>query len=199
MRELPVVPDRNPKRGRGRFLVLAAGLGVAGIAGYLGYAVYPRFDLPRATGVGLWLLAAAAGTAAFFSPCSFPLLLTLLSRRVDAAPAGRRGRVATAFAASFALGAALFLAIAGLALGAGAGAALGSVTFTSGTGIAIRITVGSLLILLGLIQAEVLPLSFHAVEGAVRPVSAAVARVRRSHPAAGTMAFGFAYLLIGFG
>lgn len=194
-----MVPRDAPEGSRLRFVLLAVGLAIAGAAGYLGYAFYPRFRLSSATGATFWLLAAAAGTASFFSPCSFPLLLTLLGRRVTAAPPGRRGRAAVAFAAMFSLGAVAFLAAVGVALGAGAGAAVGSVTFTSVAGIAIRITVGSLLILLGLIQAEVLPVSFHRVEGALRPLSGAVARLRRSHPAAGTVAFGFTYLLIGFG
>ncbi|HEX2029844.1 MAG TPA: hypothetical protein VHL78_00380 [Actinomycetota bacterium] len=197
MRQLPLTPEPEPSRGR--FLLLAAGLALAGVAGYLGYALYPRFELPAATGATFWLLAAAAGTASFFSPCSFPLLLTLLARRVEASPAGRRGRGALSFAAMFSAGAVAFLALVGLALGAGAGAAVGAVTFTSPAGIAIRIAVGTVLIGLGLIQAEVLPLSFHPVERALRPLSAGVARLRRSHPATGTVAFGFAYLLIGFG
>lgn len=66
-----------------------------------------------------------------------------------------------------------------------------SVTFTSTTGITIRIVVGVLLVTLGLIQAEVLPVSFHAVEGIIRPVTQALARFRHQHPVAGFAAFGF--------
>ena len=182
-----------------RLVVLTAGILIVALAGYGGYVAYPRFGLPAATGAALLLLAAGAGVASFFSPCSFPLLLTLLTRRVTGAPAGRRRRAAVGFAATFSIGAVAFLALAGAILGAGGGAVVGSVTFTSTAGIAIRIVVGAVLVLLGLIQSNVLPVSFHGVEARLGRITRGVAGVRRRHPAAGTAAFGFAYVLIGFG
>lgn len=201
MRQLPVSPRPRDEgaEGRWRLVALTAGIVIVAVAGYAGYVAYPRFGLPAGTGAGLLLLAAGAGVASFFSPCSFPLLLTLLSRRVAGAPGARRGRTAVAFAATFSLGAVAFLTLVGAVVGAGGGAVIGSVTFTSAAGIAIRITVGVALVLLGLIQAEVIPVSFHGVEERLGALSRGVARVRRTHPTAGTAAFGFAYLLIGFG
>ena len=58
-----------------RYLALTAGVVVVGLVGYLGFVVYPGLDLSAGVGVGLIALAAAAGIASFFSPCSFPLLV----------------------------------------------------------------------------------------------------------------------------
>ena len=196
MRNIPVRSEQ-PRRTRLRFAVLAGAIALAGLAGYLGYVAYPRFELPSATGVGLLVLAAAAGIAAFFSPCSFPLLLTLLARRVHAQP--RRTAAALGFAASFSVGSTAFLLLLGGLIALGGRPLAESVTFTSTAGITIRIVVGSLLILLGLVQAEVLHFSFHPIERLTRGLSSAQARIRRDRPVAGAVLFGLGYLLIGFG
>lgn len=166
------------------------------VVGYAGYVLYPRFDLPAATGGSLFLLASAAGVASFFSPCSFPLAVTILAREAggkdDAPPLTR-------LTLWVGLGALTFLLLAGLLIAAGAGAFFKQVTFTSTAGITIRAVVGSLLILLGLIQLNVLPVSFHRVEEVARPLLARQARLRRSKPALAFGLFGFGYLLAGFG
>ena len=183
---------RRPERRYG--LLVAATVAVA-IAGYAGYVLYPRFDLPAATGASLLSLSAAAGIASFFSPCSFPLAITLLAR--EARP-GEQARL-TRLTLWLGLGAFAFLAIAGGLIAAGAGAFFKEVTFTSTAGIAIRTVVGSLLILLGLVQLNVLPVSLLAVEDAAKPLLARQARLRRDRPALAFGLFGFAYLLAGFG
>lgn len=199
MRQILVEP-RASGAGRMRYGLLAVGVLLAGLAGYLGYVLYPRFDLPSVSGAGLLLVAATAGVASFFSPCSFPLLLTLLAREVRGGR-GRRGRLrsAAAFAGAFSVGAAVFVLALGALVGLGGRELAGSVTFTSTAGIAIRITVGILLVLLGLIQAGVLPVSFHVLERFTQPLLRRQAGFRREHPVAGSTAFGFAYLIIGFG
>jgi cytochrome c biogenesis protein CcdA len=194
MREIRVAPSGRPGPGRLRFALLAGAVAVTAVAGYAGYVAYPRFDLPASVGVGLLALAAGAGVASFFSPCAFPLLLTLLGRQVRGRPAAALG-----FAATFSLGAVAFLFLLGGLIAAGGAGLAASVTFTSGAGIAIRVVVGLALLLLGLIQAEVLPLSFHAAERLTRPLSEAQARLRRNHPVLGVGLFGFGYLAIGFG
>jgi cytochrome c biogenesis protein CcdA len=194
MREIPVGPSRRPQRSRLRFALLAGAVAVAALAGYAGYVAYPRFNLPASVGVGLLALAAGAGVASFFSPCAFPLLLTLLGRQVRGRPAAAVG-----FAATFSVGAVAFLLALGGIIAAGGAGIAASITFTSGAGIAIRVVVGLALVLLGLIQAEVLPFSFHGVERLTRPLSEAQARLRRDHPVAGVALFGFVYLAIGFG
>jgi cytochrome c-type biogenesis protein len=193
MREFPVGPSRS-HRGRARFALLIGALAVTALAGYGGYVAYPRFDLPASVGAGLLALAAGAGVASFFSPCAFPLLLTFLGRQVRGRPAAAVG-----FAATFSVGAVAFLLALGTLIVAGGAGIAASVTFTSRPGIAIRVVVGIVLVVLGLIQAEVLPGSFHTVERLTRSLSAAQARLRRDHPVAGVGLFGFVYLAIGFG
>jgi cytochrome c biogenesis protein CcdA len=199
MRRLQISP-RPAGPGRIRYALLAAAIGLTALAGYAGYVIYPRFHLPSVTGAGLLLLAAGAGVASFFSPCSFPLLLTLLARQVRGVH-GRRSQLrwALLLAGAFSIGAVVFVLALGALIGLGGRATASSVTFTSATGIAIRTTVGALLVVLGLIQAEVLPVSFHAAERLTQPLAQRQARFRREHPVAGFATFGFAYLVIGFG
>lgn len=194
-------PEGEADSGRAaRYGLLVAAVAIAGLAGYAGYELYPRFDLPAAEGAGLLVLAAGAGIASFFAPCSFPLLVTLLSR-----PAGRsKNREPAArpvvFGAALSAGAAGFLLLAGVVIALGGRAFFETVTFTSTTGRTLRIVVGALLIGLGLIQTGVLASrSFHAVEGVTKNLNRSQARLRREHPVAGYTAFGFFYLLAGFG
>src|SRR6266540_6318045 len=120
-------PPAGP--GRLRYALLAVGVVLLGLAGYVGYVTYPRFHLPSVTGAALLALAAGAGLAAFFSPCSFPLLLTLLSSEASSAgPAHRTARVA-AFAAAFSVGVVGFLAVLGGVIALGGKELASSVTF----------------------------------------------------------------------
>ncbi|MBW3602706.1 MAG: cation transporter, partial [Actinobacteria bacterium] len=108
-----------------RYGVLTAAVAVVALAGYAGYELYPRFDLPAAEGAGLLVLAAGAGIASFFAPCSFPLLVALLSRQVGGTARGRGRGGPLLFASAMAGGATAFLVLLGalIALGGGAFAA----------------------------------------------------------------------------
>lgn len=187
--------------GAGRFLLLVLAAAAVALAGYTGYVLYPRFDLPAVEGAAILGLAAAAGVAAFFSPCSFPLLLGILGRQAsarvrDAEDAPRP----VVFGGAMAFGAGAFLLLAGGLIAAGGGVLFEQVTFDSPAGIAIRAMVGVLLVVLGLVQVGVLPTPFHVVEGTARPIMRHQARLRRrAHPLAGYALFGFGYVLAGFG
>ena len=184
---------------RGRYLILIVVVALVGLAGYVGYVVYPRFDLPAVEGAGLLGLAAAAGVGAFFSPCSYPLLLTLLGRQaIQDSKEGRPPRPAI-FGGSLALGAAVFMMLAGVVIALGGEALFAGVTFTSTAGITIRLVVGLLLIVLGLVQTGILPFSLHAVSRLAQPMLRRQARLRRERPVAGFAVFGFGYVLAGFG
>ncbi len=179
------------------FVLFVAALAVAG---YAGYVLYPRFDLPAAAGIGLLALSVAVGVASFFSPCSFPLLVTLLSRQIGAGEGSPQRSKRLTFAAALALGAAVFLLILGLAVALGGGAIFKDVTFASTAGRVIRIVVGGLLILLGLVQLDVIPFaSLYAVSKLGRSLSGLQARQRRRRPVLGFAIFGFGYPLAGFG
>lgn len=190
---------REESGGARRYALLVVAVVVVALAGYIGYVLYPRFDLPAVQGAGLLALAAAAGFASFFSPCSFPLLLGLLGRQAVAQT--KRGEAArpAAFGGALAAGAGIFLLLAGIVIALGGRALFAGVTFTSPAGITIRGVVGGLLVVLGLIQTGVLPISFHAVSDLARPLARWQARLRRERPVAGFGVFGFAYVLAGFG
>ena len=179
-------------------VVVVATLVVA-LLGYAGYVLYPRFDLPAGTGASLLLLSAAAGIASFFSPCGFPLLVTVLAR--DAARDGERLplRRALGFGVWLSLGGATFVLLVGVLIAIGAGTFFKTVTFTSTEGIVLRSIVGSLLVYLGLVQMNLLSSPFGAIEHAIMPAVKEQARLRRERPPLGFALLGFGYLLAGFG
>jgi cytochrome c biogenesis protein CcdA len=183
---------------RTRYLLLTAATVAAALAGYTGYLLYPRFNLPRGAGAGLLLLAAAAGIASFFSPCSFPLLLSVLARAPGDAATDRAGR-ALRYAAALAAGAASFLLLAGVVVAVAGTALFAGVTFTSTAGRLIRAVVGVGLLLLGLIQLARLRVSFRRLEPAIHGLLRQQAGLRRRRPLLGHAMFGFGYVLAGFG
>lgn len=183
----------------GRYALLAVAVATIALAGYVGYVLYPRFDLPGVEGAGLLGLAAAAGLASFFSPCSFPLLVGLLGRQ--ATRQGRDGGPAPAvFGSALAAGAAVFMLLLGFAIAAGGEALFADVTFASLPGIVLRATVGVLLIVLGLIQSGAVLGRINVADRVLNaPIVRYQARLRRHHPVAGYGVFGFGYVLAGFG
>jgi copper chaperone CopZ/cytochrome c biogenesis protein CcdA len=207
---LPVPGSNTPAAGGNtpappRLVLWFVTLGVMllAAAGYAGYVLYPRFNLPAAQGAALLLLAAGAGVASFFSPCSFPLLVTLLARHTGRGEktTGRPSQRGSAFsfAAALSLGAAAFLILSGLVIAVGGEALFAGVTFESPTGRALRTVVGGFLILLGLMQLGVLPFPLHAVERIARPLLRTQAQIRNRNPLISFTLFGFGYLLAGFG
>jgi cytochrome c-type biogenesis protein len=185
-----------------RHLALTLGALLLALAGYLGYVLYPRFELPAGAGAGLLPLAAAAGVASFFSPCSFPLLVTMLARPLaEQATAQQRRplRAALGFASALSVGAAVFLLGIGAVIAVLGGSLLGGVTFTSTAGRVIRLLVGLGLIGLGLIQLERLPVSLRRFEPAMHGYLRRQAQLRRRRPLLGFGLFGFGYLLAGVG
>jgi cytochrome c biogenesis protein CcdA len=183
------------------YILLASIIGVIALAGYAGYVLYPRFDLPAVTGLGLLALAAAAGIASFFSPCSFPLLVTLLARATGAEAATRaaRTRRALTFGTALAVGASVFLILAGIIIAFGGAPLFEGVVFTSLAGILIRYVAGTALILLGLIQLGLLPISFRWADRFAQQLMRKQAQVRREQPVLGFAFLGFGYLIAGFG
>lgn len=184
----------------GAWAVAATGLA---LAGYVGYVVYPRFDLPAGAGAGLLVLASAAGIASFFSPCSFPLLVSMLARPLAGADDGvlHRRPLARAltYATALSLGASAFLILTGGALAVGAGSLVKDVTFTSTTGRILRVVVGTALVVFGLVQTGRLGVNLRRFEPALHGTLKSQASLRRRRPFVGFVLFGFVYLLAGFG
>ena len=180
------------------YLVLVIATVAVALMGYVGYVLYPRFDLPAGTGASLMLLSVAAGVASFFSPCGFPLLVTILARDT-----GDERQLSLSKALRFgvwlSVGATGFVLLVGSLIALGAGSFFETVTFTSAAGIAIRVIVGGLLVTLGLVQLGVFRSPFGVVEQSIRPLIVEQARLRRRRPALGFALLGFGYLLAGFG
>lgn len=105
----------------------------------------PSVDLAA----GVLVLAVATGFAAFFSPCSFPLLLTFLTRRSAESPTS-----AYLSALRVAAGAALLLAVSAVIIAVGGTAVGGVVEFDSTAGRLFRLGGASVLVLFGLRQAR---------------------------------------------
>jgi len=186
------------------YAALALAVLVVGLVGFLGFVVYPNLDLSAGVGVGLVVLAAAAGIASFFSPCSFPLLVGMLGRPVtERAQTGDQRqptRDSLAFATALSLGVVAFLALLGTAIALGGDAVIKDVTFASTTGRILRITVGTFLILVGLIQLGRITVPLRRFEPALKGF---LRRQRREVPGQPELLrfglFGFGYLAAGFG
>ena len=181
--------DRLVRRAGARYLVVALGLVTVGLFGYLGFRVVATGGV-SAGSVGL---GAATGFAAFFSPCSFPLLLTFLTKRSGESP-----RESLASAARVALGVAVLLTL--IAVGViFVGASLAKVVaFDRAVGRIFRGLVGVVLVVLGLHQAHVMQVRFTVFDG-VASITASGLQSRSRRRWVGDVTYGFGYLLAGFG
>ena len=180
------------KRARARFVVIALLVVVAGLAGYWGFVGFVGSGGPNTSTT--FVLAAATGFAAFFSPCSFPLMLTFLARRTEEST-----RRALASALRVGLGAVTLLLSVGVAM-ALAGTAVGSVvTFDSAPGRVFRATVGVVLIALGLKQAGVVNWRMTWFDSVAAATAGWTDQSRSSNRFRKDFMYGFGYLLAGFG
>lgn len=172
-------------------IAITVGLVLAGLAGYSGFLTVTGSG--RAAAAGTVALAATTGFAAFFSPCSFPLLLTLLSRSAESSP-----RASLAHAARIGAGATILLAVLGavfVLVGTGVATLL---SFDSDAGRGFRSVIGALLVVMGLRHAGALRVRFAAFE---RLASWAGHTLRPSaqDTKRSDVLYGFGYLLAGFG
>lgn len=170
---------------------------VIGLAGYVGFRVFREFDIGGATGIGLAVVAATVGIAAFFSPCSFPLLLTALTRQIASEP-DNRGRHALSFASGASIGAVAFVAGFGLLLSLGGGAIAQLFSLESAQGRTLRIVVGIVLILMGLVQLRVINVQFRGLTKIAEPVDRKRAAIGDETRFTSNVLYGFGYLAAGF-
>ncbi len=177
------------------YLVLVLVVLAASLGGYGFYLIYPRFALPDPAEFSLLLLALMAGLASLFSPCSFPLLLTILSREAEE----KSGRGLRKAALAFTTGTSLFLLLLGGAVALGAGELIAGVTFTSTAGRLLRTVVGLTLAGFGWWQIRGRSLSFPWVNRLLQPLWEAQIRLKRRQSGIGFGLYGFGYILAGFG
>ena len=182
-----------------RYGLLILAILLLSVIGFLGYTIYPRFDLPAVSGIGLLILALGAGIASFFTPCSFPLLTALLARSIISDESKGSFHRAIQYAAALSIGASLFLLLVGIGLSLGAGILFEQITFTSLAGRLLRLIVGGTLIFLGVVQLGHLAMPFDKVTSIATPIRRLQIKLRDDHPVIGFVIFGFAYILSGFG
>ena len=190
-------PARPPRASIRTFLTVGA-VAVVGGAGYTGFRLAARLDLGGEAGAGLVALAAVTGFAAFFSPCSFPMLLGLLagSARREAGPQRRDG-VATALAMG--VGASLFLLIFGAGVGlAGEGLAR-SVGFSTVGGRILRGFVAIVVITSGLVQLGRINVPLWRVTRVAQPIERKRIAIADRHRRGAEVLYGFGFVLAGFG
>lgn len=126
-------------RTRARLGAVILGLVVVAVAGYVGFVAFVESN--PGVGAGVVVLAAATGFAAFFSPCSFPLLLTFLTRKSTESTGS-----ALVSALRVGAGAAVLLGLFAVGITVG-GAALGRIVeFDSPPGRVFRLSIGLLLV-----------------------------------------------------
>lgn len=176
------------RRAQVRFLAVALGLLVVGIFGYLGFRVVATGAL-SAGSIGL---GAATGFAAFFSPCSFPLLLTFLTKR-----SGESTSESVASAARVALGVAVLLAVVAIVVIVAGDALATAVAFDQLAGRTLRALIGVGLVVLGAYQAHLI--RRFRVFDRIASVAAKSLEPRSRRRWARDLTYGFGYLLAGFG
>jgi cytochrome c biogenesis protein CcdA len=190
----------NPTRRVIPYLLLSVGLTLFALAGYRVFVAYPQAPLPDAAGFGLLILAATAGFASLFSPCSFPLLLTMLSHEAtDVTGHASSRRRLIRFALIFSIGAATFLLLTGAFIALGAAPFIERISFTSPAGRLLRLFAGLVLIGFGWWQLQGRSLNASWLNTLLQPLWRAEAKLRRQRSTMRIGLYGFSYILIGFG
>jgi len=191
-REVDVDETALRARSRFRFGAILVAMVVVGVAGYLGFVAFVGSDREISTGV--MVLAAATGFAAFFSPCSFPLLLAFLARR-----SSETKGAAISSAVRIGAGAVAFFGLMAVVLALG-GTAFGSVIgFDTTAGRIFRLTVGILLVGFGLRQARLMHIEMRWLDRVASAASRTFDPSDQSSRARSDVVYGFGYLLAGFG
>jgi cytochrome c biogenesis protein CcdA len=174
---------------------------IFGIVGYWGFRSYVAGRFELSLGVPLVLLSLGAGTASFFSPCSFPLLVTFLARGgMDRTNEGRGpSRDPTMASAQLALGVLIFFMLLGVLIALGGGAIAAQVTFSSFPGRVLRVLAGISLLAFGLMQLGRLPNPLERLSDGSHRLLRRLTRGGASPLPSRTVAYGFLYVLAGFG
>ncbi len=183
------------RRSRLRWVVVSVGLVLVGIGGYFGFVAFVESGSMGGLGAGVVGLAVATGFAAFFSPCSFPLLLTFLARQYET---GSRRAVLIA-SLRVGLGAVMFFALLGLVLALAGEGLAGLIGFDTLTGRIFRATLGLFLLVLGLRQANLIKARFGVFDSIAGRAIRTFDTSNLENQAQRDFVYGFGYLLAGFG
>lgn len=189
----------HKRRGQVRFGLVVAGTLVVALVGFLGFRLFLQLGMGTETGAPLMALAAATGFAAFFSPCSFPLMLTALGHQAESSTGRRRLKPTLRFAFGASIGAFAFLTALGLFLSLGGGSVASQVTFTSAAGRTLRVAAGLLIITMGLAQLGKIAIPFFKLSRLATPIDRRRASGGDPDRFLNHILYGFGYLIAGFG
>ncbi len=181
-----------------RYLILPVAVLALALLGYASFRLTLQLPASAEAGPFLLLLAAMAGLGSLFSPCSFPLLLTLMSREVNSAD-GQGRRPLARFAVPFTLGATAFLLLTGVVLAIGAAPLVARLNFGSPAGRVLRGLVGLLLLSAGAWQMKGRSLTLSRLTTVLTPLWNRQDQLRRDRRALGPFLYGFGYIVAGFG
>jgi len=182
------------------YFLLSIGVVVVALTGFRVFVAFRQAPFPSTFGIGMLALAAAAGFASLFSPCSFPLLLTLLSREgVDTAAGTLSARRLIRFALVFSIGSLTFLLLTGAVMALGAAPIMARITFTSPAGRLLRLFTGVVLIGIGWRQFQGRSFNAGWLNSLLQPLWRAEARLRHRRSTLRIGLYGFGYILAGFG
>ncbi len=183
------------RRSRLRWIIVLVSMVAVGFGGYLGFVTFVETGSVGGLRAGAMGLAVATGFAAFFSPCSFPLLLTFLVRQYGSG--SRRRAVMSSVIVGF--GAVVFFGLLAVAL-ALAGEGLGRfVGFDTTTGRLFRGVLGGFLVFLGLRQAHLIKARFRVLDTIAGAAGRTFDIANVENPATRNFVYGFGYVLAGFG
>lgn len=188
-------PLVSARRTRLRWVVVSVGAVAVGFGGYFGFVAFIETGTVAGLGAGIMGLAVATGFAAFFSPCSFPLLLTFLVRHRES----RSWRGILRSSLTVGLGAVAFFVLLAAVLAAVGEGVGGSIGFDTTTGRVSRASLGALLVLLGLRQANVIKVRFRAFDAVAMGAARVLDSSKAARPASKDFIYGFGYVLAGFG
>ncbi len=176
-------------------MVVSLGIVAVGLGGYLGFVSFVRNGSLGGLGAGVMGLAVATGFASFFSPCSFPLLLTFLVRRYESGSARR----ALGSGLVVGSGAVVFFGLLALVLALVGDGLASLVGFDTGLGRGFRALLGGLLVLLGLRQANLIKVRVGVFDYVAGAAARALDAAKVENPIGRDFAYGFGYVLAGFG
>lgn len=173
------------------------GVTASALGGYGGFRWAATLDLGGQAGAGLIALAVVTGFAVFFSPCSFPMLITMLAGPTgDETENGQRhDGVRSALAVGF--GASAFLLLTGAAIGLLGDGLADQVGFSTTGGRILRGVVAGVLVLFGLVQLGMIELPLAKLARLAGPLDRR--RVAVTHRRRGQVLYGFGFVLAGFG
>ncbi len=168
-------------------------------AGYVGFRSAGHLNLGTTAGAGVVVLAVVTGFSAFFSPCSFPLLLGLLASSDASTARGQTKSDGFRTAITVGLGATMFFLLVGVLVGIVGEGLARNVGFSTVQGRALRVVVAAVVITAGSVQLGFLKVPFHRLTTLVGPIDSPRVEISSRHSRSSQVLYGFGFVIAAFG